>query len=87
MPTKTSPARVSDQIREAIASRGLSSYAVAKAAGVNDSVVARFMAGQRGISSESLDALAAALGLRLVAGSGGLRKRPKRVRRTKTPAL
>jgi DNA invertase Pin-like site-specific DNA recombinase len=81
MPTKTQQPRVTDQIRETIASRGLSGYAVAKAAGLNDSVPARFMAGARGLSSESVDAVAAALGLRVVAGTGGMRKRPKRARR------
>jgi transcriptional regulator with XRE-family HTH domain len=74
------PPRISDQLREVIAARGLSGYAVATAAGLNPAIISRWIGGERGLSSESLDAVAEALGVRLVEGRGGLRRIPGRKR-------
>jgi ribosome-binding protein aMBF1 (putative translation factor) len=62
-------------IRDVIAARGLSGSSVADEAEVDHRVVNRFLAGKRGLSIETTDKLARALGLRLVEGRGGLRRR------------
>jgi transcriptional regulator with XRE-family HTH domain len=66
-PRPSSPRRssLSDQLREIIRSRG-TAYATAKAAGVDPGVVSRFLNGERGITSDTLDRIALALNLRLV---------------------
>ena len=76
MPSSRRPARglpprpnkhtISYQLRELAEARGLAPYALAKLAGVDRSVVARFLAGERDIRLETADRIAAALGLRLV---------------------
>ncbi len=76
-PTRRPAAPVSDQLRAAIVTRGMTPYAVAVAAGIAPSIVNRFMSGQRGLTLDSLDAVAGALGLRLV-DSG---RRPKAARK------
>ena len=65
-----------------IDSRGLTAYAVAKLAGVDPGVVARFMSGLRDIRLETADRLAGALGLRLV--EVGRRPAPKASRAVAT---
>lgn len=62
-PAKAAP--VSDQLRAIIKAR-ISPYAVATAAGVAPSVLTRFMNGERGLTTDTLDRLAEALGLKLV---------------------
>lgn len=58
---------VSDQLRSAILDRrDLTPHGIATAAGIAPSCLSRFVAGQRGLTLESLDALAEVLGLRLV---------------------
>jgi DNA-binding phage protein len=59
------PNTISGQLRQAIIDSGLSFYAVARAAGLSPGMVTRFMAGDRAPSLETVDKLAAALGLRL----------------------
>ena len=54
------------QLRALVAARGLSGYALAQAAGLNRSTVNRFLAGESGLTLDTLDALCGALGLRLV---------------------
>lgn len=49
MPTKT----IVDQLRKAIADSDETEYAIAKGAGVSQSVVNRFVHGERGISIET----------------------------------
>jgi transcriptional regulator with XRE-family HTH domain len=69
---KTSGIRTSDrhslsgQLRDVIAARGLTAYAVAKAASVDVRLVQRFLDGERDIRLETADKIAQALGLRLV---------------------
>ena len=63
---------VSDQPRRS----GRTPAAIAVEAGVAPSVLCRFLSGERGLNSDSIDRLAAALGLRLVA-IGRPRARPR----------
>ena len=75
-------ARLSDVLREVIATRGLTAYALAKETGLAIPIISRFLGGQRSITLDTADALATALGLRLVAGAGGLRVATKRKKRS-----
>lgn len=60
-------------VRAVILRRKLSGVAVADAAGIAPACVHRFMSHDRGLTAASLDRVAAALGLKLVEGRGGLR--------------
>src|SRR4051812_20973545 len=82
MPVKTkrphpaaSPAAISGQVRAIIRERGLSAYGLARSAGVAPSVVSRFLSRERTLNLDTFDAIAGALGLRLVEGGRG-RARP-----------
>lgn len=66
-----SEAPLSDQLRAAIAACGLSTNAVAQAAGVPSPVLQRFVAGQRGITLETAGKLARYLGLVLLPDQAG----------------
>jgi ribosome-binding protein aMBF1 (putative translation factor) len=66
-----SEAPLSDQLRAAIAACGLSTNAVAQAAGVPSPVVQRFLSGQRGITLETAGKLARYLGLALLPEQAG----------------
>ncbi len=70
---------LSYQLREIIASRGLTAYALGQEAGVDATVVGRFLSGERDLRLGTADRLAAALGLRLVevARPGKGRGRPR----------
>ncbi len=57
---------VSAQLRVVIDSRGLTPYAVAKLAGIDPGMVARFVSGERDLCLATVDRIAAALSLRLV---------------------
>lgn len=63
----------SDQIRDAVDASGLSRYAICKAIELNQGAMSRFMAGNSGLSMDTLDKLAELLGLSVVA-------RPKRAK-------
>ena len=54
-----------EQLRRAINESGMSRYALWKATGVAQSTLSKFMAGQRGLSLESIDKLVDVLGLTL----------------------
>jgi plasmid maintenance system antidote protein VapI len=56
---------ISEQLRAAIQDSGLSHNELAKATGVNQPSISRFVSGDRGLGSESIDKLAAYLGLEL----------------------
>ena len=58
--------RLSRQIREAIASSGLTRYRIAEEAGVAQSTLSRFMAGEGGLTLDTLDRIAEVLRLSLV---------------------
>lgn len=57
---------LSDQVKRAIDDSGESRYAIAKATGIDESALAKFYNGQRGITTDTLDRLGAYLGLRIV---------------------
>ena len=57
---------LSGQLREIIASRGLTAYVAGKQSGVDPGVVQRFLSGSRDIRLATADRLAESLGLRLV---------------------
>jgi transcriptional regulator with XRE-family HTH domain len=67
------PTTISQQLQATIRARGLTAYAVAKQAGVDPGVVARFMNGERDLRLTTADEIAVALGLQLCEGrqSGG----------------
>ena len=58
--------KLSDQIRAAVAASGISRYSIAKALGVAESTMSRFMSGQNGLSMAYLDRLGELLGLHVV---------------------
>lgn len=58
--------KLSDQLRSAIDASGMSRYAIAKAIGLDHSVMSRFMSGKSGLSFEKLDQLGMLLNLRIV---------------------
>lgn len=58
---------ISAQLRAAIRASGMSRYRISKLTGIDQAVLCRFLQGQVGISLDSIDALGACLGLRIVA--------------------
>ena len=80
---------LADQLREIIASRGLTAYGLGRDAGVDAGVIHRFLAGERDIRLETAGRIAAALGLRLVEVAGRRGKAPARprARSADTPAV
>ena len=59
--------KLTDQLREAIDGSGMSRYAVAKAIGLDQSTLSRFMSGKAGLALDTVDRLGELLGLKLVA--------------------
>jgi len=55
---------VTDQLRQAIRANG-SANRLAEDSGIAQSVISRFLSGERGLSSETVDRLAEYLGLEL----------------------
>jgi plasmid maintenance system antidote protein VapI len=72
-PAQAGPPSLSETIRREILARGLTGYAVAQAAQVDPSSVGRFLRRERTITLEVAERIAAALGLEVRAGRGGLR--------------
>lgn len=62
----------SEQLRRMMVESGLSQYEIARRSGVDKAALSRFTHGQSGLTTGTLDRLAEALGLELVA-----RRRPK----------
>jgi len=60
--------KLTDQIRRAIDESGVSRYRLWKETGIDQAVLSRFMAGKAGMTLKSLDVLADALELQVVAG-------------------
>jgi len=61
--------KLSEQFRQAILLSGVSRYEIAKATGVSQSTLSKFVLAQRGISIEVMDAIGAFLGLKIVSVS------------------
>lgn len=64
---KKRTAKVSDLLRRAIDASPLSRYRIARETGIDDSSLAKFVAGERGLSLDSVDKLCELLGLTLQA--------------------
>lgn len=72
---KKKRASLSDELRQAVERSGLSRYAIWQAVGIDQGSMSKFMAGERGLTLESIDKLAELLGLHIVAESE--RRHPK----------
>lgn len=59
---------LTDQLRQAIDDSGLTRYQIARATGINESALAKFYNGQRGISMQALNALGEYLDLKITLG-------------------
>jgi transcriptional regulator with XRE-family HTH domain len=59
--------RLSDQIREAVETCGQTRYRIAKATGISEATLSRFMSGKRGLPMNTLDTLADYLNLNVQA--------------------
>lgn len=55
--------KLSDQLRDAIEAADVSRYRLAKETGVSETSLSRFVAGERGISVDAMDAIGQYLGL------------------------
>jgi transcriptional regulator with XRE-family HTH domain len=64
------PPTISAQLKAAIEASGLTTYALGNASGVDSSAIQRFLSGERSLKLESVDKLAAALGLQLTDQGG-----------------
>ena len=63
---KRNPKKLSDQIRQAVVDSKVSRYRISKDTEIDQSVLGKFVSGERGISMETLDVLAEYLGLRIM---------------------
>lgn len=68
---KQPPKKLTDQMRQAIDDSGLTRYQIAKETRINESALAKFYNGQRGLSMEALNALGEYLQLKIT-----LRRKP-----------
>jgi transcriptional regulator with XRE-family HTH domain len=60
------PKKMTDQVRQAIDDSGLTRYRIAQDTGIDESTLAKFYHGTRGLSLDNLDLLCVYLGLRIV---------------------
>ena len=58
--------KMTDQVRQAIDTSGLTRYRIAQDTGIDESTLAKFYHGTRGLSLDNLDRLCAYLKLRIV---------------------
>ena len=65
---------MTDQVRRAIDDTGLTRYRIAQDTGIDESTLAKFYHGHRGLSLDNLDRLCAYLGLRIVMDRKPIRK-------------
>jgi transcriptional regulator with XRE-family HTH domain len=61
-------ALLTDQLRQAIDESGLTRYQISKATGIDESALAKFYNGHRGLSMEALNALGEFLRLTITLG-------------------
>ena len=59
---------LTDQLRQAIDDCGLTRYQIAKATGIDESALAKFYNGHRGLSMKALNALGECLQLQITLG-------------------
>jgi len=59
---------LTDQLRQAIDDCGLTRYEIAKQTGIDESALAKFYNGHRGLSMEALNALGEYLQLKIILG-------------------
>ena len=59
---------MTEQLRQAIDDSGLTRYQIAKETGIDESALAKFYNGRRGLSMEALDALGEFLQLKITLG-------------------
>ena len=78
MPPKQPALTISDQLRQLIQARGLTAYRVAKGADLDTSSIHRFLSGERGLTSDSMDAVCQFLGVSLWEGQAPKPKRTKK---------
>jgi DNA transposition AAA+ family ATPase len=62
------PKKLTDQLRQAIDDCGLTRYRIAKETGIDESALAKFYNGHRGLSMEALNALGECLQLKITLG-------------------
>lgn len=67
-------ATITDVLRRAVESSGQTRYAIARATGIPESTLSRFVAEGKGLRSENIDKLCAHLGLILTTRPGKARK-------------
>jgi len=60
--------KLTDQLRQAIDDCGLTRYQIAKQTGIDESALAKFYNGHRGLSMEALNALGEFLQLKITLG-------------------
>jgi hypothetical protein len=70
-------ATFSDELRDAIERSGLTPYALGKEAAVDPGILSRFLAGRRGMTTDTVDRITATLGLHLGAPARA-KGRPRR---------
>ena len=58
--------KLTDQVKQAIDDSGLTRYRIAQETGIDESALAKFYNGHRGLSIEALNKLGKYLGLRIV---------------------
>lgn len=59
--------KLSEQIRQAVATCGQTRYAISKATGISEATLCRFVSGERGLPMKTLDVLADYLDLNIQA--------------------
>jgi transcriptional regulator with XRE-family HTH domain len=59
------PRSLGEQVRRAVRDSGQSQYRIAKETGVDKGALSRFMSGERGLTTDTLDRLVEHLGLTL----------------------
>lgn len=68
--------QIIDALKKAIADSGLSHYAISQKANVSEAVISRFVSGKRaGLTVETAERLAGALGMKLRAEAAAKRKK------------
>ena len=66
--------KLTDQLRRAIEDSGFTRYEIAKATGIDESALAKFYNGRRGLSMKALNALGEFLQLTIILGRKPIKK-------------